>query len=106
MLARLLRNKIEIHKPIETKNNYGAVNESFDLYYSTKAAILNQKGGESELKRDEKEITFLVRNRKDKNLDTSMRIIFNDNTYNIVEILPNYDGIQGKELQIRAKKID
>ncbi|MFW5890587.1 MAG: head-tail adaptor protein [bacterium] len=108
MLARLLRHNISIYKPSKNTSEYGTIKYDYNLDYSTKAQVKYSGGGEqSENDRQvvNKVLTFLIRKRKDKAINESYRIKFEDNFYDIKEIIQNYDGVF-KSLEIKAEKVN
>ena len=107
MLARQLRYNIDIYKPSNDNSSYGAVNyDDYVLDYSTRAGIKYGGGGEGSNDnyiKDTQTLTFLIRDRKDKSIDSSCQIRWNGDKYNIVEVIPKFDGIF-KQLELKAEK--
>ena len=67
MLARFLKYGIEIYKPSKVTNEYGTIDYTYNLDYSTKADVKYSSGGEeSENDRSvvNQSLTFKIRKRK------------------------------------------
>ncbi|MFW5847939.1 MAG: phage head closure protein [bacterium] len=107
MIANQLRYNITIYKQSFDLNEYGTQSETFSKYYDTKAGIKYESGGEN-LNNDRTKInqnlTFKIRNRKDKQINEGDRIEYNNTKYNIKEIIPDFDGVF-KNLQIKTEKV-
>ncbi|RCW38666.1 phage head closure protein [Marinilabilia salmonicolor] len=108
MIAGQLRYKIKILSKQSTVSDYGTLTDSYVLNYSTRAGIKYNSGGEKFTNHQTEAnqvLTFTIRNRKDKVITEIDRVEYNGNQYNIVEIIPKFDGIF-KSLDIKAEKIN
>lgn len=108
MIASQLRYTITILKKQSVVSEYGSSEDTYVEDYTTKAGITYNSGGES-ISNDQIEptqkLTFLIRKRKDKEINETYRIRYNNNDYNINEIIKKYDG-SFKSLELKTTRIE
>ena len=87
MKAGILKEKIEIYKPVVIKNEFGSSKINYELHYSTRAAVQYNSGYKSDSNKEvfyAQDKTFIVRHYVP--VKENMRIKFDGKFYSINSI--------------------
>ena len=106
MRARRLRHQLVFKKPLIEKTALGSPAESFsDLFeYSVPCDVQSVRENEtfvSQRIKTSSEIKFIIRYMAD--IDTSLRVVFDEKTYEILEVINPF--FSNKELVLYAKVV-